>query len=852
MLAADDSGLSDELSRSVSAVARHDASSEYLEMSEEPLPSGSEIGGFLIVRRIGEGAMGIVYEAEQVSPRRRVALKTLRPGHSGSAAIRRFRLEAESLGRLEHPGIARIFASGTAVTPLGVQHYLAMEFVEGKSLAAKGSATFSTRAVLRVMLEVCDAIGWAHQHGVIHRDIKPQNILMDGQGRVRVIDFGVAAANGIGGGADGTLTGTIVGTLPWAAPEQLDVATAAPDVRSDIHALGMVLYWMLSGRLPFDLNGLALPDQIAKVRAEEPVRLGRQRRGLEGDLEAIVSKATEKSPDLRYQSCHDLAADIRRHLAHEPILARKTDILDRLRKYGRRHKGRIVAAGIALTAVVAGALTSAIAWKDRLQSDRLRSAQFQAVQAAYDDLARQIARLEQSTVPTAVRRGLLQSLLGHSDVLCRTAPSNDAFTELKAEILQQLGTVDLECGDVTAALGRQREAHEIRKDLLVRRPGDRSLRHGLSISLAKLGDLPKEAGLLAEAERYYRAALEIDEALVREDPEDVDALDNLSWSYERVGCLARERGCPREADGMFQLRHGVAEGLVRRWPQHPGSLYGLLCSHSYLASMAELLEDPATAAPHLDAISRLNEDLIRLQPDNPELQKIRENTRRAGTGDAAPDVLRHRAHDARESLLRAAVVSELDPASARHAFDLAAARIHAGRVDLAAGDLSSALDMLTLGARDFDRLIERHWRELACRHLELQAQSDLKLVRARLGIRGEPDSAARDRRASLTAMAAGTQSVSMALAVFHQLMEPENAPLISRDELASLLDAALGNFPGGGYDLLAFRAGLCRSDGDTAGERDALLRMLALIPERPSPARNRIGERLMDLDSRPR
>ena len=202
--------------------------------------------------------MGTVYEAEQDRPRRKVALKVIRPGLASPQLLRRFELEAQVLGRLQHPGIAHIYEAGMADAGYGPQPFFAMELVPGRPLTEFAEAEqLGTRERLKLMARVCDAVQHAHQKGVIHRDLKPGNILVDGQGQPKILDFGVARATD----ADLAVTtlqtdiGQLVGTIPYMSPEQIEADPSQLDTRSDVYALGVITYELLAGRLPGYLYG---------------------------------------------------------------------------------------------------------------------------------------------------------------------------------------------------------------------------------------------------------------------------------------------------------------------------------------------------------------------------------------------------------------------------------------------------------------------------------------------------------------------------------------------------------------------------------------------------------------------
>jgi tRNA A-37 threonylcarbamoyl transferase component Bud32 len=301
---------------------------------------GAQIGPFTVVRQLGEGGMGVVYLARQEKPAREVALKILRNAVVSERMLRRFELEAEMLGRLHHPGIAQIHHAGTFATPQGPQPYFAMEFVDGKPVdvyARLHSLTLPQR--LELAARICDAVQHAHTRGLVHRDLKPGNILVTADGQPKILDFGVARATG----SDTQLTahteaGDLVGTLGYMSPEQISGEPDELDTRADVYALGVVLYELLTGQMPFQIDRKLLHEAVRIIREEEPRRLSTIDKVYRGDVETIVAKALEKEKSRRYQSASALAGDLRHFLADEPISARPASAFYQLVKFARRHR----------------------------------------------------------------------------------------------------------------------------------------------------------------------------------------------------------------------------------------------------------------------------------------------------------------------------------------------------------------------------------------------------------------------------------------------------------------------------------------------------------------------------------
>ncbi|MEP7027089.1 MAG: tetratricopeptide repeat protein [Candidatus Eisenbacteria bacterium] len=548
----------DDLTRPPETFAPRPAHNAYARLPDR-------IGPFRILSLLGEGGMGRVYEAEQDSPRRTVALKVVKPGVATGEGLQRFERESQVLGRLQHPGIAAIYQAGTADAGQGPQPYFAMEFVRGHTLLDYAEAhKLDTRHRVELMARICDAVQHAHQKGVIHRDLKPGNLLVDEAGQPKVLDFGVARVTD--NEMQATLRtdiGQLVGTIPYMSPEQVQGEPDAIDTRSDVYALGVVLYQLLTGRMPYSTERRSVPETLRAIAEDDPTPMSAVRRELRGDLDTIVARALAKERDQRYATAAELGADLRRFLHFEPILAHAPSTIYQLKKFARRN--RVLVGGVAavIVALALGLVVSLTQVYRATRAERLARTRLTLAQQRRQEA-------ETARGAEAEQRQLAQQNAGRAASEAERAQSEARRAEEQTVRAQRSAQVAREEADKAKAvsgflqimLGAANPASATASDSA--RGRNVTVVEVLDNAAQRLdrGDLAAQPGVEAEARRtlgatyrelgaYDKAEPQLGRAVQLRSRHPGDGLE-LATSLEDLGWLRQAQHEPAGAESLFR------------------------------------------------------------------------------------------------------------------------------------------------------------------------------------------------------------------------------------------------------------------------------------------------------------
>jgi non-specific serine/threonine protein kinase/serine/threonine-protein kinase len=695
---------------------------------------GQRIGAYQLLREIGRGGMGAVWLAERADEQfeKQVALKLIKRGMDTEEIIRRFRYERQILARLDHPNIARLLDGGTTTDGLP---YFVMEYIEGQPLTEYCDANqLNITERLKLFLSVCAAVQYAHQHLVIHRDLKPGNILVTKAGEVKLLDFGIAKLLDPESAGQSTVAERRPMTPEYASPEQArgDSVTTA----SDVYSLGVVLYELLTGRRPYQFAGRT-PEEIARVICEqEPVKpslavrqnqpsndeaqnssvrdqsqsavrtprsasnLPQALRHLKGDLDNIVLMALRKDPQRRYVAVGQLAADIRRHLDGMPVVAAHDSLTYRAGKFVRRHKARVMAAALVIVTLVGGII--ATTWQARVaRAERARAEQrFNDVRKLANSFMFEFHDSIQNLPGTVPARQLVVTkALEYLDSLARESSNDPALQRELATAYQKLGEIqgviinETNSGNSAGALASYRKALAIREALSAASPEDIALRSDLAASYLRLSQVMAETGDASGALELCRKGVASREAIVTTDPANAQHRFNLASSYRLLFSMQAFNG--QYLVGVESL--GKALDLLETlWAADPANAQmrrQLVISHQQFGDQMWLLGDPTKAWEHYRRGRHLSEEWTRQEPANQEARRIlfischysSEMHFRYGNPTAALE-------DQRRVLTLVEEAAVRNPGDTRSPRDLALAYEKTGHVFAGKGETAQALE----------------------------------------------------------------------------------------------------------------------------------------------------------------
>ena len=711
-------------------------------------PAGpTYVGPYRILEPLGEGGMGAVFKAEQRSPVRRVvALKRIKAGFDSAEVVARFEAERQALARMDHPNVAKVLDAGADERG---RPYFVMEYVPGLPITQfADERKLTVRQRLALFAQACDAIAHAHTKALIHRDIKPGNVLAylaDGGPAVKVIDFGIAKALTGDRLTDRTLNtsaGQAIGTFEAMSPEQAD---GSPDVdtRTDVYSLGVLLYELLAGEKPFDRAALATAGQeearrvirevdpprpstrLSALAADAGTEAAAARRSqvaglareLRSELEWIPLKAMRKERERRYASAAELAADCRRYLAGEPLLAGPESRLYRARKFARRHRGALVAAAAVVLLAVGGtvayvrgiaaeqrkteaALVEANAQRAAALASRAEADQDAAIArgqralalATLDKLVFDVQEKLDKPSLLQVRRSVLEIALAGLKKIERSAVDAAARADRGTAVAR--GRI----GDILVLLGRTTDARDayaagvgLLEALVAADPANLDARRELSVAANKLADASVQLGEVKAAKGQYERALAAREAIAAARPADAEAKRDLSVSHNRLGDVCFQMGDVAAAKTHYELSLVTSEALAKADPASAEAKRDLSFVHDRLGTLALRQRDAPAARRHYEQSLAADEALAAADPGNAEAQrdlsvshdKVGNLLVQSGEPKSAKDHY-ERSLKIRESL------SAADPANVVARRDVSISYEKLGDVSLGLGDAAAA------------------------------------------------------------------------------------------------------------------------------------------------------------------
>jgi tetratricopeptide (TPR) repeat protein len=587
-------------------------------------PSLTSLGRFDLVERIGVGGFGSVWKARDKELDRTVAIKIPRAGGMTAEQQEKFFREARAAAQLRHPRIVSVHEVGRD----GDSVYIVCDFVRGVTLGDwLTGQKLTSREAAELCAKVADALHHAHEHGIVHRDLKPANVMMDYDGEPHLMDFGLARRES--GEVTVTMDGQLVGTPAYMSPEQAQGEAHTADRRSDIYSLGVILFQLLTGELPFRGNARMLVKQVIHDEPPSPRKLNGN---IPRDLETITLKCLEKEPNKRYQSAQDLEAELKRFLAGEPIQARPIGRVARGWRWAKRNpRVAVLTASVAVLLVAVAAVSMigfAVAKRQQIaaQESAAREASLRSLaeenlglaQKAVDDYLIRVAeddRLKQDDFHD-LRTELLETAVPFYEQFAKQKPGDAQSQANQASAYARLASIHSETGNHKKSVSEYEQAISLRKELVDKYPDVLDYQRDLAHDEAELGWDLHVVIKTAEAQPHYDAALAILTRLVAESPNEPRYRQMLAKTHERYGMLVRYNDAAL-GQKHFEEAIEIQRALVKDFPETEEYKIGLASSSFYLANLIRKSQ-PEVALDRLNEAAEIQRKAVAAHPKNSE------------------------------------------------------------------------------------------------------------------------------------------------------------------------------------------------------------------------------------------
>lgn len=721
------------------------------------------VGGYELVSEVGRGGMGVVYKARQLGLNRLVALKMVLAGpHAGPEQRARFRREAEAAARLQHPNIVQVFEVG--------EHsgfpYLSMEFVDGNSLDrllarwhAEGSTGMAPPETVRLVETLARAVEFAHRHGVVHRDLKPANILLVSRERKRpefegtqtpvayapgspddvpkITDFGLAKI--LDEAAEPTRTGTVLGTPCYMAPEQAEASRVAIGPATDVYALGVILYELLTGRPPF--QGVTVLETLEQVRSADPLPPSGLQPNLSRDLETICLKCLEKDPRKRYAGAADLADDLQRYLSKKPIHARPVSAAARAWRWCQR-KPAVASLTAALAVVVVISLVGlTFLWlraerhlkQSRIHEGRARDS-YQLARTSLEECVKKVAddpRVKSGPLEDLRRTVLQAETIFYQKFLALQGTDPD-FQAERGTAFSRLGDVSAELGSPDQAVEHYRQAREVLSNLVRDHPDVAKYQVTLGTTHHQLANLYLQSGELDEAERAYQTALAMEDRLARDEPENALYRRNLIGTYNGLGNLYFDRarrargGKPavrdtlaRSSEQAFQKAAALVEDWGRKRPTDPSARYPLAAVHINFGGLYFETRRLQEAERSLQTAVTILREFLRDNADHEDFVTARRALANSLNSLATVYLENQRREEARQAYQEAVTIqkdqADKHPLVSEYTLALGSGQSNLGNVLRQSGQFADALDWYANAIATLEPVLAKQPQDRECR-----------------------------------------------------------------------------------------------------------------------------------------